>query len=441
MKKTLNPYSKNLNKLINLTKSLNDKGFFHVFVANIFFVLAAFGSQLFIAAVLTDIELGYIKIFQSYIQILSILAGLGYSTSVLVICSNPKNKQRNFEVLQVAIFTIIPASFFILILFLFLNHLDLLTNVTEVKQYFTKYSFAIIFTVISATLTAFIQSQRVFKKFSIVIVITKILSIVFIVILTYFYGLEGFFHGLWIGLLFSLIINIIFTKRYFKVSFSNKISNYLVKAYDQLKIGVHGLGANLFGILASNLDIILMGFLISDEMDMLGQYSFASIFFTGLGILQSTIGQIASPYFGKHINDRAATIFLIKKYNKILFLMSVLLLICLYFILPEFILLVYGDKYLIGVSFLTLLLGVWFFKVNNSINGSFLLASGNVRYINLINLINAILSGIAIFISLEYYNIRIMIFLLMAINLFILLLSFYLVRITIGTKLIKKDEQ
>lgn len=422
-----------MNKLINLTRSLNSKGFFHVFTANIFFVIAAFGSQLFIAAILTDIELGYIKIFQSYIQILSIVAGLGYSTSVLVVCSNPKNKEKNFEVLQVALYAVIPASFFILICFLLLNQFDLLTNVVEVKQYFKKYSFAIIFTVISATLTAFIQSQRVFKKFSFVIIGTKILSIIFIVILTFLYGLEGFFNGLWIGLLFSLIINSIFTKTFFDVIFKKSISDYFIKVYDQFKIGIHGLGANLFGILSSNLDIILMGYLIADSTTTLGQYSFASIFFTGLGILQSTIGQIAGPYFGKHVNDRSAVIFLLKKYNKILFLMSVFLLITLYFTLPKFILFVYGDKYLTGVSFLVLLLGVWFFKVNNSINGSFLLASGNVKYINLTNLINAVLSGIAIYISLQYYDIRVMIFMLMAINLFILLITHYLVNLTIVT--------
>lgn len=420
-----------MTRLTDFLKNLNEKGFFHVFVANIFFVLAAFGSQLFIAAVLTDIELGYIKIFQSYTQILSILAGVGYSTSVLVICSNPKNKERNFEVLQVAMYAVIPVAFFILGCFLLLNKMDLLTNVNEVSAYFTKFSFVVIFTVISAVLTAFIQSQRVFKKFSVVIIVTKVLSIVFMIVSTYFYGLEGFFHGLWIGLLFSLIINAVFTKKYFEVTFTKKIHNYFDKAYDQFKIGIHGLGANLFGLLASNLDIILMGFLIANESTTLGQYSFASIFFTGLGILQSTIGQVASPYFGKHINDRNASKFLINKYNKILILMSILLLIALYFLLPEFITLVYGNKYATGASFLTLLLGVWFFKVNNSINGSFLLACGNVKYVNLTNFINAILSGIVIFITLKHYDINAMIFSLMAINFSILLLSYYLVRISI----------
>jgi len=171
--------------------------------------------------------------------------------------------------------------------------------------------------------------------------------------------------------------------------------------------------------------------MIADTSNILGQYSFASIFFTGLGIIQSTIGQVATPYFGKHINNGQTIVFLIKKYNRILFPMSILLLVTLYFFLPIFVNFVYGDKYLTGVSFLTLLLVVWFFKVNNSINGAYFLASSNTKYINLINFINTFLTGIAVYISLKYYDIRVMLYLMMMINLFILILSFYLVKISI----------
>src|SRR5690606_15936133 len=117
---------------------------------------------------------------------------------------------------------------------------------------------------------------------------------------------------------------------------------------EQFKLGIHGLGANVFGQLANNFDIILLSYFLVNQSEVLGQYSFAAIFITALGIIQGTVVNIATPYFSKHVGNIKVIKQLYRKYTFILLIGMLALLLILYILLPMFIDFVYQDRFQLG---------------------------------------------------------------------------------------------
>lgn len=397
-------------------------------MANVLFALVAFGSQLLVAKFLTEEELGYIKIFQSYAQILSIVAGMGFSTSVLVLCADPKYDKRKSEILQVAFYTVLPVSLLIWFVFLLIAYFNLATKIEEVKYLFFSFSFIIIITALTALLTAFFQANREFKKFAGILILTKTLSLLSIVIFTYLYGLLGFMHGLWIGLVITLIFYIFFINKYFTLKFKKSINNFYKKIKEQLAIGIYGLGANVFGNISIHLDIILLGYFYAHNPKLIGQYSFASIFILGLGMFQGTVVQVATPFFSKHLTSKKTLFNLYKKYNFILFLAALTILFLSYIILPIFVEYFYDNKFSAGLEFLKILLFVWFFRCLNAINIALIVSKGKTNTLNTINFISSILILISIVISIKYFEINMMIYLLILNSFLTLIFSTYLIQ-------------
>ncbi|WP_299764742.1 oligosaccharide flippase family protein [uncultured Dokdonia sp.] len=417
-----------MKKIYNIFLNVWNKGFFHVLIANFLFALVAFGSQLLVAKFLTEEELGFIKIFQSYIQILGILAGFGFSTSTLILCANPKNDFRKEDIFRTSLYAVLIGSFFLWFLFLILNYFNLTTNINALKELFFVFSFVIILNAVIAVFTAYFQAARVFKKYAQLLLISKITSLGFIVLFTYWYGIDGFMHGLWVGLFFSLLLNIIYIKRIFKIKLKAKIEEFNLKIREQFQIGLHGLGANIFGNLTIHMDIIILSFLMAENPKLIGQYSFATIFITGLSMVQGTIVQVSTPYFSKHLESKEVLRSIYSKYNILLFGLSILILLLMYITLPILINYFYSSKFDSSLWFLKLLLIAWFFRSLNSINISLLLSLGKTKTLNIINLISAILVGITSYISIRFFSIDIMLYSMISISILITLLTYFHIR-------------
>ena len=72
-------------RLVNVVCRLRSIGFLHIFSSNLLVEILAFGSQFFVAWLLTPEELGYIKVFQSFIAVYVTFSLLGFDTSLLVL--------------------------------------------------------------------------------------------------------------------------------------------------------------------------------------------------------------------------------------------------------------------------------------------------------------------------------------------------------------------
>jgi O-antigen/teichoic acid export membrane protein len=83
-----------LKKLNNILNDIHSKGFFHLFSANTLIHVIEFGSQLFVAWILLADDIGRIKSLQTFASVGVIIAGLGFNTSILKLCSE-KNVSDN----------------------------------------------------------------------------------------------------------------------------------------------------------------------------------------------------------------------------------------------------------------------------------------------------------------------------------------------------------
>lgn len=93
-------FSYNLNKINKIIGNIREKGFSHHLSANVIIVFLAFGSQLLVAKFLTPSELGQIKAIQSFIGVCPILAGFGFNTAVLKLCSEKRFREKNSYALK-----------------------------------------------------------------------------------------------------------------------------------------------------------------------------------------------------------------------------------------------------------------------------------------------------------------------------------------------------
>jgi len=62
-------------------------GFFHFLSANLRIGFLRFGSQLFVAKLLTPIELGQVTVLQSFSAMAILVSGFGFNTAILKLCS------------------------------------------------------------------------------------------------------------------------------------------------------------------------------------------------------------------------------------------------------------------------------------------------------------------------------------------------------------------
>jgi len=74
-------------KSLTILQNIRQKGFFHLLSANLLIQVVAFFSQLFVAGILSPDDIGRIKVIQTFLSIFSVVAGMGFSSSTLKLCS------------------------------------------------------------------------------------------------------------------------------------------------------------------------------------------------------------------------------------------------------------------------------------------------------------------------------------------------------------------
>ena len=93
-----------MEKLNNILTDIYRKGFFHLFSANALIHLIEFGSQMFVAGILIADDFGRIKSLQTFAAVGVIIAGLGFNTSILKLCSEKDMRADEKQVLFASAF-------------------------------------------------------------------------------------------------------------------------------------------------------------------------------------------------------------------------------------------------------------------------------------------------------------------------------------------------
>lgn len=364
----------NLNQILQLFRDITRKGFFHLLSANFIIGFLGFGSQLLVAKFLTPIELGQVKAMQSFIVVATILAGFGFNTAVLKLCSEKRSmRERAYIFKQNFYYTAFPIVF-VLATLLILAKLRLLSPDCAVNKWLPIYMLSIPAMTYTSLIMVYLQALKKIQLMAKLQVFIRLFGFIILVSATYLYGLVGFILStIFIGYIALLpLFNLV------RPDFKNeaKVPNVFSTSFFYAKWSVAG---NAIATIGRYMDIFMLNYLIRDR-ESFGYYGLSTIFIIGLSYITSTVQTIATPYFSEKSDDKSEFIRVLKKYGKLMILLALGVSIIAFLIVPPFIKIVYGNNYTSAGVFFRILVLKYFFWSCYALFGVAILGLGKMRY-------------------------------------------------------------
>ena len=329
------------NKL-NIFRQFHRKGFFHLLSANILIQIVAFASQLFVAGILLPDDIGRIKIIQTYLSVFSIIAGMGFNTSVLKLCSENSTPETKKCLLESSLLFTIISSVSLYFIIIILNLFGVFSSDNLIKHFIPIGLFPMISNSVFMVFIAYFQAIKDMKLISKLTASNKFISIIGIIMLTYWFGIKGFYMAYNVSFLLMLVVC-------FKIySRSQDVRIFKTRNFSGFstvwKYAKSSILANLFSEMSAYIDILLIGFFIKD-MQQVGYYSFALTITVILRLFPGTVQQMASPYFSSLSDQKENFSREFKKYNKLLSVAVIVSLGIVLILMPHCIQWVFNGKY------------------------------------------------------------------------------------------------
>jgi len=363
-----------LNTILQLLNNANKKGFFHLLSANFIIGFAGFGSQLLVAKFLSPIELGQIKAMQSFIKVATILAGFGFNTAVLKLCSEKRGlEERAFIFKQNFYYTTVPILV-VLLGFFATAKLGLLSPDKEINKWLPIYMLSIPAITYTSIIIVYLQALKKIRLMAKMQVIIRLFGFIVLVPITYLYGFVGFIlSAIFIGYI-ALIPLLNLVKDSFVVK--KKVKSVFSQSFFFAKWSVSANGISTIG---QYMDIFVLNYLIKDRVGF-GYYGLATIFIIGLNYITHTAQAIATPYFSEKSDDKKEFLRVLKKYERVMILVAFAVSITTFFLVPPFIKIVYGNSYASAGFYFRILVLKYFFWSCYALLGVAIVGLGKMRY-------------------------------------------------------------
>jgi O-antigen/teichoic acid export membrane protein len=365
-----------ITKISYFLKNIRQKGFFHLLSANILIQVFAFASQLFVAGILSAEDIGRIKIIQTYLSIFSIIAGMGFNASTLKICSEHKSKQQLSEYFNSAfVFTLISSSFVYGIVLL-INYLEILSKDRLIQVLIPLGMFPLISNSIFMLFIGLLQARKEIKLFSNITVLNKTISIIGIIILSYYWGMKGYYVAYNLSYILMIFVIFISIKKIVPISFKAFKRNIIKEHWHYAKASTF---SNIIAETSAYIDIILISFLIKDMVEI-GYYSFALTLTIALRLFPSTVQQITIPYFSSFKSDKTEFLHIFKRYNQLLYVVVFISLFIFLFIIPPVISHIFKGKYDQSFIYLVFLAIGWSIRSLIQLQSAAIFGLGKIQY-------------------------------------------------------------
>ncbi|MBK8418342.1 oligosaccharide flippase family protein [Candidatus Villigracilis saccharophilus] len=377
---------------------LRNKGFFDLLSVNFLTQFLGFGSTLLVAKFVTPVELGDIKILQSYTALFVILAGFGFNAAVLKVCAEDRPDQEKLGILRLAVQRAGVATAITILLVIVLALSGVITSTLRLSLWLIVYACTIPLQVLTGIFIVFLQAQKKIKEMARSQAVVKIQSVVLIVISTWAWGFKGFIFatiaayalGLW-PFLRQIGVNFLHTP------LEQKPARFMQYAF----FSVLGNGIALLG---QRGDILILDHFTVDRA-AIGYYALATIFVTAASQVTGTVQSITTPYFSEHAQDETwfrRQLFL----NQLrMALLGVAVAVGVYVLAWILVPLVYGPDYSPTLSFLAILLINYVIASSTSLVGVAIFSLGFVKYNSLSVMISTPISLITTFVFLTKFGI------------------------------------
>ena len=373
---------------------LRNKGFFDLLSVNFLTQFLGFGSTLLVAKFVTPVELGDIKILQSYTALFVILAGFGFNAAVLKVCAEDRPDQDKLGILRLAVQRAGLATAITILLVIVLALSGVITPTPRLSLWLIVYACTIPLQVLTGIFIVFLQAQKKIKEMARSQAIVKIQSVFLIVISTWLWGFKGFIFatvaayalGLW-PFLRQIGVNFLHTP------LEQKPARFMQYAFFSVL-------ANGIALLGQSGDILILDHFTVDRA-AIGYYALAIIFVAAASQVTGTVQSITTPYVSEHAQDETwcrRQLFL----NQLrMALLGVAVAVGVYVLAWILVPLVYGPDYSPTLIYLAILLIKYVTWSSCAVLGSALLGLGLMHY-NFV--IAAIITTIGLTLSFVFLN-------------------------------------
>lgn len=377
---------------MQLFQTLKDKGFFHLLSANVIIGLLGFGSQLLVVKFLSPTEIGQIKVLQSLVGVATVLAGFGFNTSVLKLCSEQRSEAEKITLFRRNLTYAIIPTIVVIVAMSIAAQAGLLSPDVQVNQWILVYMFMIPAGVFTSIIMTYLQARKRIKIMAKTQTIIRLFGVAALIGITYYLGFSGYMIAVLLTAYLALLALVLLVRKDLVV---NQIQmNSFKESFFYARWSTAG---NTVSTIGFYLDVLLLNYMI-DDREGFGYYSVATIFLFGLNYITTTVQSIAAPYFSEKANDRTEFMRVLKKYQKLLVLLSFGVMVIAAMVVPWFITAVYGEEYASSGIYFRWLTLKYFFWSCGALLGVAILGLGKIKY----NFISILIS-VSISIVMSYF--------------------------------------
>lgn len=359
-------------------QDINKLGFYHILTVNTISSIFGFASQLFVLGILTSEEIGQIRIMQSFLTYAVLIGGLGFNSSTLKLCSEKRPLGEIVYLYKKSLVYSGTLSVMTLIIFLILNSSGLLIQNKDFVKPLNLLLISVLPLVINALDSVYLQSRQEFKKLSKIQLSFRVISIILIISLTYIFGFYGFIIANIIGNIISFFVLFHTVNKINKGIKAIKLDNSFNLHF---KFSILAFLANLCYQASVYFDMILMNYIVKDDLKGIGSYGAATLVISFFSLTIISFQQVLTPSFSNISWNLIEWEKLLKKYSKIFFISVSTLGVVSLLSLPYILDMVFGKKFEKIGLFFSILLIAWFFKSLISVKSAALFGLGKIKII------------------------------------------------------------
>lgn len=356
-----------------LLHSAKEKGFFDLLVVNFLNQFLGFGTTLLVAKFLTPVELGEVRILQSYTAVFAVFAVFGINTAVLKNCSEGRDAQDRERILRAAMARSLITTGIALLVLIGLSAGGIITSSRHLSTWLIVYALAIPFATTTNVLIAFLQALKRIRQMARAQAWIKAQSFVAIVLGTWLWG----FPGLVFSTIAARIAGLIPLLRQVGSRFLAAGAGTLPA--DFAHIAIFSVLANGVGMVGRYSDIFILDHFSADRA-AIGCYSLATIFTFAASQVTGTVQSIATPYFSERADDPAWFRSRLVRNQIRVMMLSIATAFAVYGLAWILMSTVYAGTYRLTLSYLPILLLRYVVWSSYSVIGVALLGLGYVRY-------------------------------------------------------------
>ncbi len=347
--------------MLSQIKNLGRKGFFYLFSANIFIALTGFLSNFFIAGIVDSEDIGRLKILQSILQVALVFGSVGVNASILRLCSSGDySKVEQSKLFYTGfIFTLIALTsvYFLLFSLSIFGHISPDENINNYMLFFALILFPM---GLNNYFSAYLQSQKSFKKISTIQIKSKSFGLAIIMLMTWYFGIYGFIIGTLCAFITTFCLFFLSIKSILIEGYQNTkrlISGWVLHSY----YARNSLLANFFSQLIVVADIIFINFLVNDRW-VIGQYAFCLTIVIILDLCITTLQQTLIPYFSLGEKKHKDIHLLFTRYQRFMYVGVIVLPFFIYSLSVLAVPFFYGTKFDLSLELLPFTLLCWSIK-------------------------------------------------------------------------------